>query len=240
MNIHMNGGLQSHQLCRSKESKLGGRGGMRSREVTRRVFWGVEIRGFHADLPMFQGGIQTMHGGQSANLEVMFCALEWAGMILMRRSWRRKHRRLCGVNSATVLCFLFLKETENHSLEQHAWPSGVPGGQPRCFPRPLPNLPSHQCPETLRFLQQQAPSKQRGRAATVQWQKPEHTTNHGINPAHAKCFRQVILSNLVTLLKNPITCLKPFGFGCTFLKPPNLNCFLFKIRVTACNYALVI
>jgi|OrbCmetagenome_4_1107370.scaffolds.fasta_scaffold297501_2 hypothetical protein len=120
MNIHMNGGLQSHQLCRSKESKLGGRGGMRSREVTRRVFWGVEIRGFHADLPMFQGGIQTMHGGQSANLEVMFCALEWAGMILMRRSWRRKHRRLCGVNSATVLCFLFLKETENHSLEQHA------------------------------------------------------------------------------------------------------------------------
>ena len=40
--------------------------------------------------------------GANLDLEVMFCGVEWAGMILMRRSWRRKHRRHCGVNSCPL------------------------------------------------------------------------------------------------------------------------------------------
>lgn len=99
--------------------------------------------------------------GQSWSKEVMFCALEWAGMIW----YDFDAKELAQKTPPALRCKL-------------TWPSGVPGGQPRCFPRPLPNLPSHQCPETVRFLQQRAPSKQRGRAATVQWQKPG---KHGEN-----------------------------------------------------------
>ena len=52
-----------HHLCRSKEGKLGGRGATRSREATwpRDVFFGTWNYVEHADLPMFQGGNQTIN-----------------------------------------------------------------------------------------------------------------------------------------------------------------------------------